>query len=300
MNWAILYRTVLIVSAWILGLWAGIVGAEPIEIWVSISPQQYLVERIGGELVRVHVLVSSNQDPHIFEPSPRQIQGLSRARLYYSIGLPFEQVIVQKILGQDRSLKHIALDRDLVKRVMVDDHAGHDQKADREKGGLAGEAFDPHVWLGSEHLKKMVQIIAQSLITLDPKHAAVFDSNRVKVLNDIDAVDLEIGRILEPVKGRSIYVFHPAFGYFTDRYGLKQVALEVDGKSPGPKHMTAMINRARSEGVRDIFIQSQHDQRSALAIARALGGEVIPLDPLAFDILTNMKTMAQAIKKALI
>ncbi len=103
---------------------------------------------------------------------------------------------------------------------------------------------------------------------------------------------------LLPYKGKTFYVFHPAFGYFAAAFGLKQRAVEAGGRSPSPRQLAALIEQARKEKVRIIFVQPQFDQKGAEAIARAIDGTVINLDPLAYDVLGNFSRIAESLDRS--
>jgi zinc transport system substrate-binding protein len=94
-------------------------------------------------------------------------------------------------------------------------------------------------------------------------------------------------------------VFHPAFGYFTDYYGLNQIAVEMEGKSPGPKQIESIINQARKSDIRVIFVQPRFDPKSAETIASVIGGKVVTIDPLERNILQNLLDIAKKIRDAL-
>lgn len=90
-------------------------------------------------------------------------------------------------------------------------------------------------------------------------------------------------------------VFHPAWGYFAREYGLRQIAIESEGKEPGPKALTQIINRAREEGIHTVFVDPSHSDRLAATMAAALGGGTRVLDPLAYDYIHNLRDVARAI-----
>ena len=101
------------------------------------------------------------------------------------------------------------------------------------------------------------------------------------------------------MKGRDLFVFHPAYGYFARQYGLTQVAVETGGRQPSARHLAELIDRARARDVRVIFVQPQFARHSARAVADAIGGAVVPLDPLAEDYLGNLEQMASTVESAL-
>ena len=268
-------------------------SAAPLEVFVSIPPQAYLVERIGGEHVTVSVLLPGGQEPHTFEPTPKQVMALGGARLYFQVGtLPFERRLAKKLAGGNTGLVAV----DTSKGVRLRKLEGHDpHTGEKHREGLS----DPHVWLGPPAIAVQASNIAHSLSRADPGHARDFKKNLDTLLEDLADVDAGIRKTLAPYKGRTVYVFHPSFGYFTDAYGLKQRAVEIHGKTPTPRQIQSLIAEAKGDGVRVIFVQPQFDRSSAEAVAWAIGGVVAPVDALARDLLQNLRDMAGKVKRGL-
>ena len=96
-------------------------------------------------------------------------------------------------------------------------------------------------------------------------------------------------------KGRSFFVFHPAYGYFARDTGLNQVAIEFEGKEPTGKGLSETIERARQAEVRSIFVQPQFASASAEAVAKEIGAKVESLDPLAKDVVANLREISRKI-----
>jgi len=263
---------------------------------VSVLPQAFLAERIGGGHVRVTVLVGPGQSPHVFEPSQRQMTALSDARLYFTTALPFERVLADKLAPMFTSLRMIDTTRDIPLRPVTPcDHSHEDGGHDSHAHGDP----DPHVWLNPQFALRQAATMAAALREVDPAHAADYDRNLATLTAEINRVDERVAAALAPFKGRPFFVFHPAYGYFADRYGLVQVPVEEGGKEPSPKQLAALIDRAKQEGVRLIFVQPQFPTKSAEAVAQAIGGAVMPLDDLARDYLTNLDDMATKIARSM-
>jgi zinc transport system substrate-binding protein len=270
--------------------------ADPLRVAVSILPQAYFVERIGGPRVAVDVLVGPGQSPHAFEPTPRQMTGLARARIYFRIGIDFEQSLMPRLERMFPSLR-IVDQRQGVPLRPVDvpcEHGASDHDHEHASG-----APDPHIWLSPTLAKTQAQTIADALIALDPAHADTYRANLAAFHADLDRVHAELTAALAPLKGRELFVFHPAFGYFADTYGLRQVPVEIGGKEPTPRQLAELIESARAAGARVIFVQPQFPRKSAEAVARAIGGAVVPLDDLARDYLKNLEDIAAKIKAGL-
>ncbi|MFU8818104.1 MAG: metal ABC transporter solute-binding protein, Zn/Mn family [Desulfurivibrio sp.] len=267
------------------------------EVTVGIAPLAYLVKRIGGERVNVATLIPPGQDPHSFEPRPGQISGLSRSDLYFSLDMPFERTLLTRIPA-DTGPRLIAVDRGIAKLAMAEHHHGH-AAGDSEAASHAHGEPDPHIWLGPRQLLIISAHIVTGLAELDPPHAATYLENYEQLKSEIEELHDRLSQLLAPLAGRTFYVYHPAFGYFADSYGLRQHAVETGGKTPTPRQLINLIQQANHDGVRVIFVQPQFDRKSAAAVARAINGVVVPLDPLAADILANLAGMAARIHEAL-
>ena len=262
------------------------------------------MHRIGGPYVHVEVLVQAGQDPHIFEPTPRQVIALSQARLFFRVGMPFEDRLVARIAGGIANFAVIDTAAGITRRASsdacTDSHGGHGHD-EANTGGTPmqpdedeGQA-DPHVWLSPPLLKTMAANVAAALCRADPRHESVYQVN-LKILHaELDALDRRIARSLAPYRGQAFYVFHPAFGYFADTYGLRQESVEVEGKQPTPRQIFGLIKKARDDHVKIIFLQPQFNQQIAASIAQAIGGAVMPMDDLAFDVLANLDAVAEKI-----
>ena len=279
----------MILGVWLAGTQAN--AAEQNRIFVSILPQVFFVERIGGGHVDVDVLVGPGMSPATYDPTPQQMARLAKADLFFRIGVPFEERLIEKLGRSFHDLKMIDTRKGIRLRKMQSHHHG-------PGGHTQWEGDDPHFWLDPMLAKNQARTICDALIALDFVHEDVFRGNLATLEADLDRIHNQIINMLEPHRGRSFLAFHPAYGYFAEAYGLHQVALETEGKSPSPKQITDWIRRARKEGVNVVFVQPQFADSSARTLAQAIGGEVVSLDPLARDYLKNLTSMAQAVLRA--
>jgi zinc transport system substrate-binding protein len=288
------------VVAGILGLAAGaaVTGQEApkTRAFVSILPQSYFVQRVGGEYVDVSVMVGPGQEPHTFEVTPRQMADLSDARVYFTIGMPFETVLVQKIKGSIPNLKIVDTRQGVKMRFITKDEAGGG--AAPGPGEAAGEP-DPHIWLDPKLVKIQARTICDALEGIDPAHKTAFETNLASFIADLDAVDKRIAAALAPLVGREFFVYHPAFGYFAERYGLRQVPVELGGREPSAKELAGLIDKAKADEVQVIFVEPQFSTKGARAVAEAIGGVVIPMDDLSADYIKNLENMAAKVEGAL-
>jgi zinc transport system substrate-binding protein len=285
----------------------------PVNVQVSILPQKYCVERIGKDFVNVDVLVKPGKSPEIYSPSPDQIKKLVSANIYFRIGIDFETGLMDKIQSV-AGLKIVDTREGITLRDMeAHPHKGEDHDAghaegedqnhdaghheDQEHRGYTGK--DPHIWMSPENIKIQAHTIFQALVEIDPESRDVYQVNYDAFVKDIGALDLQLKDVFRPLQGENLFVFHPAFGYLTDRYGLTQIAVETMGKAPKGKELSNIIKLAKKEKARVIFVQPQFDQSAAEKIASAINGVVVSIDPLAYDYIANMEIMADTIAKAL-
>lgn len=274
-----------------------------IPVFVSILPQQFVIERIGGGLVEVSVMVQPGASPATYEPSPRQMAALSSARAYFAIGVPFEHSWLDRISSANSELAMVHTDAGISKRAMA--AHSHDEHGDDHGDGHKDEhqdgSLDPHVWLSPILMRQVAANTCAGLVLIDPDNRTVYEKNLNGFLSDINLLDSDIRTVLSDVPGneRTFMVFHPSWGYFADQYGLKQVAIESEGKSPGPRELVEIIANGRELGVSVLFVQPQFSDKSAKVIASELGAQVVPLDPLAKDWDENLRNAADAFRQAL-
>jgi zinc transport system substrate-binding protein len=267
-----------------------------INVFTSIIPQKYFVERIGGDRVSVNVLVGPGKSPATYEPLPDQVIALGAADLFFTIGVNFEKAFIPKIAKSLQSLRIVDTSEGIKKRTIESDD--HDDHGEDEHGHEAG-APDPHIWMSARLVKQQALNIYNALAEKDPEGKEVYKKGYESFIADLDKADAELKKALEPFKGRTLFVFHPAFGYFADEYGFKQVAIETGGKEPSPSVLESIIKKAKADKVKVIFVQPEFSQKSARAVAKAIGGSVITLNPLNPDYLNNLLYIAAEVKKAL-
>jgi zinc transport system substrate-binding protein len=279
--------------------------AGKVKVFVSILPMAYFADRVGSPYVQVDVLVGPGQDPHTFDPTPKLLARLAEARLLFKMGFPFEETLIKKIGSTFKNAEVVDLQQGIKLRPLSDEEAeaeeaehdhGHGDKHghDREAGEM-----DQHTWLDPQRAKIQARTIAEALIRVDPVHQAQYEDNLKRFHADLDAVHGKLTKALAPVKGKNLFVFHPAYGYFAEAYGLTQIPVQLGGKDPTARQLAKLVELATEDGVKVIFVQPQFSQKSAEALAKAIGGAVVPLDDLAPDYLKNLEDMATKIDSAL-
>ena len=262
---------------------------DKIDLFTTIPPIAFFVEKIGGEAVNVHSLVGENENPHTYAPKPRSIVGLGKSSMIFSINMPFEKSLIDKLKTLKSGPGIIDLTKNVKFRSMACAHDSHHCNHTSKK--------DPHIWFGPKQIRVIVANIANALILKYPRKEEVFKKNLKSFLAELNKLDANFAKILLPYKGTKILIFHPSFGYFTDAYNLKQEAVEIEGKSPSPRQIIKLILEAKRENIKTIFVQPQFDTKAAANIASTINGEVVRINPMKRDVFQNMKYMVEKICK---
>ena len=264
-----------------------------LQLFVSVPPQKYIVEKIGGPRCSVTTLIPAGASPHTFEPKPAQMARLAQARLYFTVGVEMEAAWLPKIRSVNPGLPVVATDSGIVKRSMEDDAKGERHPDEDGHGNHRHEGADPHIWLSPDLVKVQARIVAEALERIDTAHAAEYRERCVRFEMEIDSLKARIaGRLERCGAPKSFLVFHPSWGYFADAFSLRQLAIEVEGKEPGLRRLGEIVSKARSEGVRTVLVQPQFSKKIADAVAAQLGGMTRVADPLAEDWAANLERVA--------
>lgn len=248
-----------------------------IKVAVSILPQEDFVEHIGKDLVDVTVMIPPGASPATYEPTPEQLRKLDKAKLYIRIGhIPFEKAWMNKILNANKKMR------------VVDSSEGIE---------IIGN--DPHIWNSPRLVKIQVKNIYQGLAEVDPEHKEIYAKNEEAYLKELNTLDTEIRGILSGIKNRRFMVFHPSWGYFARDYGLEQIPIEIEGKEPSAADMASLIEKAKVDKIKVVFVQSQFSGQSAKVIADQIGARLISVNPLAKNYITNLRAVAQTFAQAM-
>ncbi|MFH1981599.1 MAG: zinc ABC transporter substrate-binding protein [Pseudomonadota bacterium] len=284
-----------IISGWSLGVPFSL-AAPRLPVFVSIVPQQYFVQQIGGDLLDVQVMVQPGASPATYEPKPSQMTAIAASALYFAIGVPFESAWLDKISAANPRMRVIRTDQGITKHAMATHaHEGEHRSDPEDSGGI----LDPHIWLSPPLVKIQARTICDALVSEDPGHGTIYKANCERFISELTAIDRDLGQGFKPYRGRRFMVFHPSWGYFAQAYGLTQIPIEVEGKAPKPAQLTEIITLARKEDIRVIFVQPQFSTKSATLVAKAIGGRLVAADPLALDWPQNLKSVAAAFAAAL-
>jgi zinc transport system substrate-binding protein len=259
-------------------------------ITVSIAPYKYFVEAIGGDDFKVNIMVPAGANPHIYEPFPKQIFKLRKSVGYISNGfLGFEITWLDRFFETNRTMKRLSLSKDI--KLMG---SRHQNEGDHVEGA------DPHYWVSPKCAMVMAVSVRDFLSELNPDQKNKYESNYQDLVSRIQETDKKATELFSGVQRRSFMIFHPNLGYLARDYGLEEISVEYEGKEPPPSRMKELIDRARKERIKTIFVQREYDTKNAKAIAHEIGAKVEIIDPLSENWLLSTNEIINALYGSLI
>lgn len=263
-------KTALLILSILLlcGISEALSAGEKLSVVVTILPEAEFVEKVGGKYVDVHVMVSKGTDPHTYEPTPLQFKIIGGTDLYFKLGsgIEFELMWMDKIASLNKGLTLVDISKGI---------------------GLLGK--DPHIWVSPKNAIIMVGNIKDALIAKDPGHRAEYQKNAEEYTEELSRLDAEIREKLAGKKNRLFMTFHPSWGYFARDYGLKEISIQKEGKEPTIVSMKEVIDMARANGIKTVFVSPGFSRKSAVVVAGEIGGIVLTADPLRKDYVENLK-----------
>lgn len=284
------------------GSWSVTAAGEAV-VAVTIVPQIEMVKAVAGDRVEVIEMIPQGFSPSNYAPSPAEMRAFDQASIYFSIGVPADiQNILPRAEARD-NLKVIKLFQEIESKYPhhyfgeAESEEAHGHNNDQGHSHAGGR--DPHIWLSPTRAQMMVKLIRDHLIEILPEYELEFKENTQKYLEKIGQIDQKNKELLASYQGQKILVYHPAFGYFIEHYGLEMIAIEEAGKEPGPRYLEQIIDLAKSKQIKTVFHQAEIDSNKTRAVAEELNGKRVQLDPLAKNYSENLKLMAQKIASVL-
>ncbi len=298
---------------------AGGDASDRLKVAASIPPQKWLIERIAGDRADVFIVLPPGASPHTHSPTDADATRVMQSRLYFAIGVEFEEkgrwfqaveqaaragrlsvVNTQMGIRLRKMEDHIHADYPLHEQNHDHDHGhdhSHDHSHDHHHHHHDGD--DPHIWTSPRLLRDQARTVAAALVAVDPAHRRTYEANLRSVLDELEALEAEIRDILRPHRERAFLIYHPAWGYFAEDFGLRQIPIEIGGRRPDEWYVTELLKIMRAEQTRVVFVQPQVTDASVRPIAEIERARIEVLDPLAADVPDNLRRVARKIAESL-
>ncbi|HZJ80061.1 MAG TPA: zinc ABC transporter substrate-binding protein [Dysgonamonadaceae bacterium] len=249
---------------------------------VTIEPQRYFVEQIVGDVFKVNTIVPAGTSPETYDPTPSQMVSLGKSRLYFKVGyLGFENAWGKTLAENNADVKVVNTSNEisLIEGENLDNiiggHVHHE--------GHSHHGIDPHVWSSPKSALIMAENMLNALVMADVENQKLYRDNFKVLRAEIIETDQKIASLLESAPVKSFIIYHPALAYFARDYNLTQYSIEFEGKSPSPQQLKQMIDFAKEQGIRTIFVQKGFDMKNAESLAKEVGASIHSIDPLSYN-----------------
>jgi len=253
-----------------------------IDTVVSITPIKEIVKAIGGDRVEVSVMVPPGESPHTYEPKPSQMKAISKANIYFAVGVEFEDIWLKKFHSINPDMKIVHLEKGIKRYPLNSHHHEHSE-------------LDPHIWTAPKNLKIMAKEIEEALESIDRAGSSRYRKALQEYIKHINKLQKEIKSILSRSNTKTFMVFHPSWGYFAKEFGLKMVSIETEGKEPSLKEMTNIIKEAKKNHISVIITQPEFSDKKAQILSREIGAKIIKISPLSQNLESSILEIAKAI-----
>lgn len=256
-------------------------------VLVTLPPYAYFVEKIAGEAVNIHILVPPGSNPHLYEAPPKQVENILNVAIWFQIGEGVEEKLLNVLRQHNPQMLPVNLSQG-IPLIEEDPHHHHCHTCSHHQHSHADEGKDKHIWLSPRLAQTQARTIAEGLARTYPERKKQFEKGLSELISELEIIDAQIREELKPFKGQAILVSHPAFGYFCQEFGLRQISVENEGKDPLPRHIEHILKDTKIFHIRKIFTQAQYNNKAAILLGEQLGVPVQDVDPYALDYTSNL------------
>ncbi|MGO1370413.1 MAG: metal ABC transporter solute-binding protein, Zn/Mn family [Senegalia sp. (in: firmicutes)] len=271
-----------------------------ITVAAGIPPIKGFIDAITQGDMEVVTMIPPGNSPTNYQPSPKELQKFSDAKVYFAMGVPAENSnIIPKAKDLNENIEIVNLAKGVsevypMRNFSEDEDHSHEEDEDHDH-----EGEDPHIWLSPKRVIEMIDIIRDKLIEISPENEETYKENAENYKDELSTIDDSIKETLKGVKNQSFIIYHPSFGYFADDYGLNMIAIEESGKEASAKRITEVIDFAKDNNIKFVFYQGEFSSTQAETIAKEIDGEAIKVNPLSEEYIENMKNISEKFKEVL-
>ena len=271
-----------------LGMLTLVHARTPIRIAVSLQPQIEFVKAVGQERVEVQALIPAGSPHEYYEPSVRLIQFLSSAQFYIKNGhLPFEGAQLKRLLSLNRTLK------------VIEGNPNVSWLHYPSLDPLDTTAIDPHIWMSPKMVVAQVHLICDLLCKLDPDYRPFYQLNRDQYCDKLAKLDQKIHRLFSKTSSKKFLTLHPSFGYFCQEYGLEQVCVDEEGKSPTPHHIRRILDLSKQSNIHVVVVEKSMGKDAAKALTSATNGVILTCDPMSNTYIASLLSFSVQLSRHL-
>lgn len=250
---------------------------KKLQVVASTYPLYDLLREVGGDKIDAKVILPPGASPHTFEVSASQIKSLQGTKLFFINGQSLDNW-VSTIINSVSGTQTFDLSTSVKLQKLDKNNPNHTPDPDEEDT----TGYDPHYWLNPDNAILLVQAISNKLAELDKANKDYYYSNGQNFIARLAIRDIEWKNRLGGLKEKNIVVFHDAWGYFADHFGLTIVATfePFPGQEPTPQYLKELQKTVKDDNIKTLFVEPQLSQDSIKTLAKDLGLDIKVLDPL--------------------
>jgi manganese/iron transport system substrate-binding protein len=226
---------------------------DKIAVVTTFSTLNSFVQGVGGKYVTVHNLVPVGASPETYQPTPQDIAKLADAQLLVENGTGIE-IWLQHTIANAGNAK--------LRVVVLSD-------------GLRHIDHNPHLWMDPVLARAYAGKVRDALIAVDPAHKTAYERNAAAYDAQLVALQREIAKQIAtiPLQQRTMIVFHNAWQYYNDRFGIRTVGVIelAPGQEPNPSYIGTLVDLARKYHVRAVFSEPEYNPKIAQTLAKSAG-----------------------------
>jgi zinc transport system substrate-binding protein len=284
---------------------------------VTIKPIHSLAAALMEGIGEPHLLIEGTASPHSYALKPSEVRELHAARVVVMVSDGLETFMGKVARSLPKSAKLVRLDRapgitllPVREGGLFEAHAhegkggqahghGHDHGKKAKSAAKAAPGMaDGHIWLDPVNAKAIVAELARVLGEVAPEHKARLAANAGAATARIDALQAEIARDLEVVRGKPFIVFHDAYQYFESRFGLAAAgSITVNPEvQPGARRLKELRERLEKAGAVCVFAEPQFEPKIVRTLTEGTKVRIGTLDPIGAAIPAGPDAYGQLLK----
>ena len=278
-------------------------SADIPKVVADIAPIHSLVSRVMDGVGEPKLIVPNETSPHDYRLRPADAEAIENANLVFWMGeglTPWMERALEALSNDTDIIEFLALEESTLLSFREgalfeahdhsdhddhdkdhDDHDDHDDHAGHDHG-----EYDPHAWLSTNNAKTWLNVIAARLSSIDPDNAGAYFANASEARGEMDALDVEINTMLDPVRGGKFVVFHDAYQYFETVYDFPASgAISLgDASDPSAARVAEIANRIKSENIACVLSEPQFNAGLVKTVMGGTDATTEVIDPLGFGI----------------
>jgi zinc/manganese transport system substrate-binding protein len=262
---------------------------DQLQVVTTFLPITQFTKAVAGERAQVTQLLPTNVGPHDYQAKPEDAQKLSQADVLVQNGLEMEEFLEDLVKNANNANLKVIDSSQGVKTIAAEAIAGHDhdheheaeaEEKQAEAGHEHGE-FNPHIWLDPKRAIQQVENIRDGLIAADPSGKETYTANAAAFIKQLQDLDAETAKMLQPYTGKTFVAFHDFAPYFAQSYNLKASFLvDVPEENPSPQDVKRITDEVKESNLKTILTEPQAGESAFSALAKDLNVKISTFNPL--------------------